>query len=145
MRGRRRWDDRSYRTPTNGLRLGLRDITPMVNGGTTVAFQWSGSGASAYTVEVGSLSGGSDVAKFDVGAATSFNWTGVPVGTFYVRVVPRQGTTSGTASKEVVVGSIDARQMIDALIFGSGPRPSPGMRLARSRRTGWRDGSLAQP
>jgi hypothetical protein len=119
-------------------------ITPMVGGGTTVAFQWTGSDASAYTVEIGSSSAGSDVARLDAGAATSFSWSGVPVGTFYARVVPRQGTTVGTASNEVIVGSIDARQMIDALIFGSGPLAVAGNAagpLQADRMEGWQPGS----
>jgi hypothetical protein len=119
-------------------------ITPMVNGATTVAFQWSGSDASAYTLEVGSASSGSDVGRFDAGASTSFTWSGAPVGTFYARVVPRQGTTAGTASNEVIVGSIDARQMIDALIFGSGPLAVAGNAagpLQADRMEGWQPGS----
>jgi hypothetical protein len=114
----------------------------MVNKGTTVAFQWSGSGASSYRLDIGSSSGTSDVATFDAGGATSFTWTGVPVGNFHARVVPLQGTTLGTASNEVLVGSIDARQMIDALVFAYGPLAVSG-NLGRGLLTGyWQDRML---
>lgn len=118
-------------------------IIPMVNKGTTVAFQWSGSNASGYRLEIGSSSGSSNVATFDTGGATSFTWTGVPVGDFYARVVPLQGTTTGAASNEVLVGSIDARQMIDALIFGYGPLAVSGYLagpLSQDHMEGWQPG-----
>lgn len=114
----------------------------MVNNETTVAFQWSGSGASGYRLVIGSSSGASDVATFDTGGATSFTWTKVPVGTFYARVVPMQGTTQGAASSDVVVGSIDPRQMIDALLFAYGPLAVAG-NLGRGLLTGyWQDRML---
>ena len=119
-------------------------IIPMVNNGTTVAFQWSGAGASGYRLAIGSSSGASDVATLDAGATTSFTWTGVPVGTFYARVLPLQGTTAGAASNEVLVGSIDARQMIDALIFAGAPlgvAGSPAGPLIADRMEGWQPGS----
>jgi hypothetical protein len=93
----------------------------MVDSGTEVAFRWSGSNASGYRLDLGSSSGASDVASLDTGGMASFTWTRVPIGNFYAWVVPRQGTTEGPPSSDVLVGSIDARQMIDALIFGRGP------------------------
>jgi hypothetical protein len=93
----------------------------MVNGGTEVAFRWSGTDASGYRLDVGSSASASDVASFDTGGMASFTWRGVPIGNFYARVVPRQGTNEGSPSSEVLVGSIDARHMIDALVFGRGP------------------------
>ncbi len=119
-------------------------ISPMVNNGTTVAFQWSGANASGYTLQVGSAKGTADVALIDAGAATSFTWTGVPIGSFYARVIPRQGTRFGPPSNDVNVVSIDARQMIDALIFGRGPLAPPGNTagpVIADQMEGWQPGS----
>ncbi len=116
----------------------------MVNQGTTVAFQWSAANASSYRLEIGSSSGGSDVATLDAGAATTATWTGAPVGNFYARVWPRMGTTQGAASSEVLVGSIDARQMIDALIFGRGPFAVAGSSwfpFVPDQMEGWQPGT----
>jgi hypothetical protein len=120
-------------------------ITPMVNNGTEVELWWSGSGASNYRLEIGSSSGASDVATFDTSGPTrSFTWSGVPVGNFYARVRGRQGTTLGSASNEVLVGSIDARQMIDALVFGYGPLAVAGSLagpLVQDHMEGWQPGT----
>jgi hypothetical protein len=119
-------------------------IIPMVNNGTTVAFEWSGSGASSYQLEIGSSSGASDVAVLDAAGATTYTWTSVPVGVFYARVRGRQATTLGAASNEVIVGSVDPRQMIDALIFGAGPLAVAGYPagpLVGDRMEGWQPGA----
>jgi hypothetical protein len=117
-------------------------ITPMVNTSTVVDFRWNGSGTSSYTLEVGSSSGASDVGTFDTpGAGTTYTWKNVPIGTFYARVKAHGPTTSIT-SNEVVVGSIDARQMIDALIFGHGPLAVAG-NAGRTLSSGyWKDRAL---
>jgi hypothetical protein len=119
-------------------------IKPMVNNGTTVDFWWSGSTASGYRLEIGSSPGASDVATFDTsGPARTFTWTGVPVGDFRARVRSRQDAAVGTASNEVLVGSIDARYMIDALIFGRGPLAVAGNAAAplEDCMEGWQPGS----
>ena len=120
-------------------------ITPMANNGTVVEFRWLDSGAPSYRLEIGSSSGASDVATLDAaGSTTSVTWTGVPVGTFYARIRGRQDSTLGPASVDVVVGSIDARQMIDALIFGRGPLAVAGNEagpLVQDRMEGWQPGS----
>jgi hypothetical protein len=118
-------------------------IAPMVNNGTVVEFRWSGSGATSYRIEVGSTSGASDVATLDTaGPSTSFTWTGVGVGNFYARVKGRQGTTLGAPSNEVLVGSIDARQLVDALFFAYGPLAVVG-NFGRGLLTGyWQDRAL---
>jgi hypothetical protein len=113
----------------------------MVQNGTTVDFRWSGSGSSSYRLEIGSSSGASDVAMLDTsGPATSFTWTNVPIGNFYVRVRGLQGATVGAPSAEVLVGSIDARMMVDALIFGFGPLAVVGHiagPVVQDRMDGW--------
>jgi len=119
-------------------------IVPMVNAATEVAFRWSGVGASAYRLEIGSSSGASDTATFEVGGATTYTWRGVAVGVFYARVKGLQGSTVGPASNEVVVGSIDARQMIDALIFGFGPLAVAGNAAGpnvQDQMDGWQPGT----
>lgn len=119
-------------------------ISPMVNNGTTVAFQWSGANASGYTLQIGSTRGTADVALIDAGASTSVTWAGVPIGNFYARVIPRQGTRFGPPSNDVNVTSIDARQMIDALIFGRGPLAPPGNTagpVTADQMEGWQPGS----
>jgi hypothetical protein len=119
-------------------------ITPMVNRGTEVQFRWSGSDASSYRLDIGSSPGASDLGSFDISGATSFSWTGVPVGNFYGRVTPRRGATVGTATADVLVGSIDARQMIDALIFGRGPLAVAGNAAGpflQDRMEGWQPGT----
>ena len=119
-------------------------IIPMVNSGTEVAFRWSGTGASGYRLEIGASSGASDTTTFDTGAATTFTWRGAPVGVFYARVKGLQGSTVGTASNEVVVGSIDARQMVDALIFGYGPLAVAGNAAGphvQDQMEGWQPGT----
>lgn len=115
-------------------------ITPMVNNATVVEFRWAGTGASSYHLEIGSSSGASDVASFDTsGPTTAFTWTGVGIGNFYARVRGRQGTTLGAASNEVLVGSVDARQIVDALVFAYGPLAVVG-NFGRGLLTGyWQD------
>jgi hypothetical protein len=116
----------------------------MVNGATEVDFRWSGVGASAYRLEIGASSGASDTATFEVGEATTYTWRGVAVGVFYARVKGLQGSTVGPASNEVVVGSIDARQMVDALIFGFGPLAVVGNAAGphvQDQMDGWQPGT----
>jgi hypothetical protein len=120
-------------------------ISPMVGNGTTVEFRWVDSGAPAYRVEVGSASAASDAATLDTeGAETTVTWTSAPVGTFYARVRGRQGSTLGPGSVDVLVESIDARSMIDALVFGKGPLAVAGNAAAptvEDRMEGWQPGS----
>jgi hypothetical protein len=118
-------------------------VTPMVNQGTVVAFQWSGSGASSYRVEIGTTSGASDVGTFEASTA-SFKWTGVPVGNFYARVRGLQGATVGLPCADVLVSSIDARHVIDALIFGFGPLAVAGNAagpFVQDHMEGWQPGT----
>ncbi len=114
-------------------------IAPALNGATEVEFRWSGSDAASYRLEIGTSSGASDAATLDAGSATTFTWARVPIGAFYARVKGLQGATVGAPSNEVVVGSIDARRMIDALVFGYGPLAVAG-NAGRSLNSGiWQD------
>jgi hypothetical protein len=123
-------------------------IVPALRGATEVEFVWSGANATSYRLEIGTTSGATDTVTFDTGSATTFTWTRVPIGTFYARVRGLSGATQGAPSSEVVVGSIDARRMIDALVFGYGPlavAASPGRSLNtgifQDRVLGWQPGS----
>lgn len=75
--------------------------------GSTVQLAWaapSGGGATSYVVEAGSASGLIDLANFDTGnAAVTLTVTGVPAGSYFVRVRAKNSAGSGAASNEVIV------------------------------------------
>ena len=119
-------------------------VVPAVNGGTTVTFGWKGDNASSYVLEVGRVSGGSDVARLDVGPATAYSWSAVPLGTYYARIQPLNGSTLGTPSNEVTMTCPDARHIIDALVFARGPLAVPGNEAGPAtadRMEAWSPGS----
>jgi hypothetical protein len=90
----------------------------------TVAFAWSSTGASTYKVMIGSSSGASDALNVEV-TGTSYTWTAPRTANiYYARVAPVSGGQTGTASTEIPLFTIDMRQVIDALYFGSGPMAS---------------------
>jgi len=121
-------------------------VVPAVAGGTTVTFQWTGTHATSYQVEIGSTSGGSDVATLEA-AAPPFTWSGAPVGTFYARVRGKAGGTLGAPTSDVTIASVDARLVIDALIFGNGPLAVAGNAAGpwvQDRMDGWMPGSAVE-
>jgi hypothetical protein len=75
--------------------------------GSTVRLIWSPAAtATAYVLEAGSFSGGSNLAVFDTGSAvTSFTAGAVGAGTYFVRVRARNpcGTSGGSNETVVVV------------------------------------------
>lgn len=73
--------------------------------GSTVLLTWTGAtAATSYVVEAGSASGLIDLANFDTGnAAATLTVTGVPAGSYFVRVRAKNSAGSGAASNEVVV------------------------------------------
>jgi hypothetical protein len=76
--------------------------------GSTVTLTWTapatGDAATSYRLEAGSSSGASDLANSDTGgAATTFIATGVPNGTYYVRVRAQNGGGRSDPSNQVVV------------------------------------------
>jgi hypothetical protein len=123
-------------------------LLPALNGASEIVFTWSGANATSYRVEIGQSSGAADVATFDAGASTSYTWSRVPVGNLYARVRPDPAGGGGNTSNEVLVGSIDPRRMVDALVFGYGPLAVAG-NVGRSltggawqdRVLGWQPGS----
>jgi predicted phage tail protein len=74
--------------------------------GNVVTLDWAapsvGCPATGYVVQAGSAPGASDLALFDVGAATSLT-VAAPPGTYYVRVIARNGFGGGDGSNEVTV------------------------------------------
>jgi plastocyanin len=76
--------------------------------GSTVQLTWTapsgGDAASSYVVEAGSASGLIDLANFDTGnAAVTLTVTGVPAGSYFVRVRAKTSAGFGNASNEVIL------------------------------------------
>jgi hypothetical protein len=95
-------------TITIGACLGATGLFIATNSGGTVRLQWQpGNGVTSYVLDAGTAAGLSNIASVPVGNTTSFTATGVPNGTYFVRV--RTNSTCGAlpASNEVrlVVGT----------------------------------------
>lgn len=87
----------------------------------TVAFSWSSTGATTYKLMIGSAAGASDALNVDV-TGTTYTWTAPRTANiYYARVAPTSGGQTGSAATEIPLFTIDMRQVIDALYFGSGP------------------------
>jgi hypothetical protein len=73
--------------------------------GTSVQLSWGPApGVSTYVLEVGSTTGASNLATFDLGtAATTFATSGVAPGTYFVRVRGRNACGLGAPSNDTVV------------------------------------------
>jgi hypothetical protein len=75
--------------------------------GRDVSFSWSapatGSPPSGYVLEAGSAPGLTDLALLPLGAVSSFATTGVPPGTYYVRVRAMNAAGTGPPSAEIAV------------------------------------------
>lgn len=75
--------------------------------GDLVTFRWTGApGATGYVVQVGSMSGASNLLNANVGLATavSVSSASVPAGSYFVRVVATTGCGPSDPSNQVVVG-----------------------------------------
>ena len=80
------------------------------------------SSADSYVVEAGTSSGASDVASVQVAAQNPYTLGGLAVARrYFVRVRARNQAGTSGASNEVRIESVDLRNVIDALYFGSGP------------------------
>jgi hypothetical protein len=97
---------------TRQLRIGTSALSAPINlsntvVGTTVTLTWTApAGAvTSYVIEAGSSSGAADLANFSTGnSLTTFSTTGVPAGTYFVRIRALDSTlVAGPASNEVVV------------------------------------------
>ncbi|MGQ0736003.1 MAG: fibronectin type III domain-containing protein [Acidobacteriota bacterium] len=74
--------------------------------GASVTLSWTASagGPESYIVEAGSMAGLSDLARIDLGStATSFSASGVPAGTYFVRVRARNAHGASEPSNEAIV------------------------------------------
>src|SRR5439155_17708190 len=76
--------------------------------GSTVTLNWvaptSADPATSYIVEAGSSAGATNIAVFDTGsAATTLTVTGVPSGTYFVRVRAKNSAGSSAPSNEIVL------------------------------------------
>lgn len=70
----------------------------------TVTFAWLAApgSPSSYTLQAGSAPGSSNLGVVNTGNATSYTATGVPNGTYYVRIVAANPCGTGPASNEVI-------------------------------------------
>lgn len=73
--------------------------------GSTVTFAWlAASGApTGYILQAGSSPGATNIASVNVGNSLSYTATGVPNGTYYVRLISTNGCGNSGPSNEVVV------------------------------------------
>lgn len=81
------------------------NLVPLVQG-STVTLGWSPSVGlvTSYSIDVGSSSGLADLGSYDTGRTNAtVVFSGVPQGTFYVRVRGKNACGTGGASNEVVV------------------------------------------
>lgn len=83
------------------------DLTAQVNG-SNVLFSWRrptvGATPTGYILEAGTAPGLSNLGQFATNSTNEFTLiSGVPPGTYYVRVKATSGTTTGSASNEIAV------------------------------------------
>lgn len=91
----------------NGCTAPEKPILRLVSSsGGLVSLAWSVSvfNIRSYILQAGSVPGSADLANFDLGnAGLQFSTTGVPPGTYYVRVIGRNSCGLGPASNELVI------------------------------------------
>jgi hypothetical protein len=102
----------SFAATRQPLRVGISALSAPISlsntvVGSTVTLTWTAPAGSvtSYVIEAGSSSGLANLANFSTGnALTTFSTTGVPAGTYFVRVRAVDATlAAGSASNEVVV------------------------------------------
>jgi hypothetical protein len=74
-----------------------------LNSGGRVGLAWDAASGNpgTYLLRAGRTPGATDVGSFDLGAQTAFSATGVPSGTYHLRVVARSACGTGAASNEL--------------------------------------------
>ncbi len=132
-------------TPSFPAPVGLSaTVIPEVGGRTVVELTWEGGNqATSYSLEAGTQPGTYNLPRIEFpGPATAYRWLGVPVGNLYVRLRAR-GSGGEATSEELLIGSVDPRNVIDAILLGSGP-----LAVAENQgcsrppfMAGWRPGS----
>jgi hypothetical protein len=141
-------------TPCFGVPTPPFDLRVTVDGA-SLNLAWNAAGplASSYLIEAGSSSGAVDIASVNTGSsATSLRASGVPSGTYYIRVRARGECGASAPSNEVIVVvperprqvSSAMKDFIEALFLGTGrwARPlNPGCGSLSQRMRGWPVGS----
>ncbi len=105
------------------------NTVPDLRNGNSVTFTLSGSttGVTNWVVEIGRSSGQSDIATLSPAASqTSLTVRPLPIGVLYARAYAQGAAGKSPASTEVVLGSYDPREIIDAVLMGSGPMAVAG-------------------
>jgi hypothetical protein len=86
--------------------------------GTTVTLTWTaapGCPATSFVIQAGSAPGASDLASFDTGSnATTFTAPGTPPGTYFIRLIARNGFGDSAPTTDVT-----------AVVGGGPPAPPP--------------------
>jgi hypothetical protein len=111
---------------------------PEIGNRNSATFTVSGSstGTTNWIVEIGRQSGLSDVLTLTTpGAEPTFVIRPLPIGVLYARVYAQGASGKSPASAEALLGSYDPREIIDAMLMGSGP-------LAVSGNAGCRGGVM---
>jgi hypothetical protein len=107
-----------------------------------IQLSWSGS-TSTYHLTAGTTSGGSDKLSVDV-SGQNYTWTAPrEEAIYYVKVAAVSGGTTGPASIELPVFTMDLRNAIDALYFGAGPMAdTPSNAQSNPFAAIWPDGTV---
>lgn len=128
-------------TAPSGFRVSLQKVNFTSN---EIAVTWTGSG-STYHVFAGTTPGGSDKLSVDVSGQT-YNWVAPrEEAIYYMRVTAVSGSNSSPPSGEIPVFTMDLRNAIDALIFGSGPMADfPLNALGNPSAAIWPDGQVVK-
>ncbi len=111
-------------------------------GGSEFQLSWSGS-ATRWDVSIGSSPGSSDVLQTEV-PTREFQWRANRAGTntFYARVTAINDVGRSQASSELSLVSVDLKDIIDAMLFSSGPLSDAPTRSATGAAWyPWRDGT----
>ena len=124
------------------------NTVPDLRNGNSVTFTLSGSatGITNWVVQIGRSSGQSDVATLSPAASqTTFTVRPLPIGVLYARAYAQGAAGKSPASAEVVLGSYDPREIIDAVLMGSGPMAVAGNVGCRSGvLEGWQWGTTVR-
>ena len=108
---------------------------------TAIVISWTGH-ASGYRVLIGSASMLADVATVDVATPLYTFVAPRTADTYYARVAAIDGARVSAPSSELVLPTIDIRNVIDALYFNAGPMSEFRASQLGSVQVGvWRDGT----
>ncbi len=126
-------------TAPSNFRITLQKVNFTSN---EIQFTWTGSTAN-YHLTAGGSPGATDKLSVDV-AAQNYTWTAPrEEAIYYVKVAAVSGGTTGPGSVELPVFTMDLRNAIDALFFGSGPMAdAPSTALGNPSAAMWADGTV---